>query len=193
MNEWFTDIMAEPFIFQKDLFGFILILCLYLLQTHFGISSFSHPDNALEVCGLLTPLHILPEWYLLCHYLTLKAVQYIKAVLIILFFTSILTFSSSSSREKKILYLKNRRLFKKIGLVGCLHMLDFSIATKGILPQSVFSSCLLVYITGHPEREVLAICLQYRLYSAQGRLKEIGFFKRVSYSLFLFSILGYLN
>ena len=52
-----------PFIFLKDFFGFILILCLYLLQTHFGISSFSHPDNALEVCGLLTPLHIVPEWY----------------------------------------------------------------------------------------------------------------------------------
>ena len=44
-----------PFIFLKDFFGFILILNLYLLQTHFGISSFSHPDNALEVCGLLTP------------------------------------------------------------------------------------------------------------------------------------------
>ena len=42
-----------PFIFHKDFFGFILILCLYLLQTHFGISSFSHPDNALEACGLL--------------------------------------------------------------------------------------------------------------------------------------------
>ena len=28
-----------PFIIQKDFFGFILILCLYLLQTHFGISS----------------------------------------------------------------------------------------------------------------------------------------------------------
>ena len=57
-----------PFIFLKDFFGFILILCLYLLQTHFGISSFSHPDNALEVCGLLTPLHIVPEWYFLCQY-----------------------------------------------------------------------------------------------------------------------------
>ena len=30
-----------PFILEKDFFGFILILCLYLLQTHFGISSFS--------------------------------------------------------------------------------------------------------------------------------------------------------
>merc|ERR1711890_130155 len=57
-----------PFIFLKDFFGLILILCLYILQTHFGISSFSHPDNALEVCGLLTPLHIVPEWYFLCQY-----------------------------------------------------------------------------------------------------------------------------
>ena len=64
-----------PFIFQKDFFGFILILCLYLLQTHFGISSFSHPDNALEVCGLLTPLHIVPEWYFLCQYAMLKEVH----------------------------------------------------------------------------------------------------------------------
>merc|ERR1712134_245209 len=63
-----------PFIFQKDFFGFILVLCLYFLQTHFGVSSLSHPDNALEACALLTPLHIVPEWYFLCQYAILKAV-----------------------------------------------------------------------------------------------------------------------
>merc|ERR1711957_784841 len=50
-----------PFILLKDLIGLLLVLCLYLLQTHFGISSLSHPDNALEACPLLTPLHIVPE------------------------------------------------------------------------------------------------------------------------------------
>ena len=79
-----------PFIFLKDFIGFILILCLYLLQTHFGISSFSHPDNALEVCGLLTPLHIVPEWYFLCQYAMLKAVPNKNAGFIILL-TSIFT------------------------------------------------------------------------------------------------------
>merc|ERR1712006_28751 len=44
-----------PFIFIKDFFGLILILSLYFLQTHFGVSSLSHPDNALEVNALLTP------------------------------------------------------------------------------------------------------------------------------------------
>merc|ERR1712113_450470 len=59
-------------IFQKDFFGLILVLCLYFLQTHFGVSSLSHPDNALEACALLTPLHIVPEWYFLCQYAMLK-------------------------------------------------------------------------------------------------------------------------
>merc|ERR1712130_755764 len=36
-----------PFIFLKDFLGLILILYLYFLQTHFGVSSLSHPDNAL--------------------------------------------------------------------------------------------------------------------------------------------------
>merc|ERR1712019_146329 len=73
-----------PFILIKDFFGLILILCLYFLQTHFGISSLSHPDNALEACGLLTPLHIVPEWYFLCQYALLKAVPNKNAGFIVL-------------------------------------------------------------------------------------------------------------
>merc|ERR1712205_132310 len=73
-----------PFILQKDFFGLILILCLYFLQTHFGVSSLSHPDNALEACALLTPLHIVPEWYFLCQYSMLKAVPNKNAGFIVL-------------------------------------------------------------------------------------------------------------
>merc|ERR1712233_175379 len=80
-----------PFIFHKDLFGLIIVLCLYFLQTHFGISSLSHPDNALEACALLTPLHIVPEWYFLCQYAILKAVPNKNAGFIVLL-TSIFTF-----------------------------------------------------------------------------------------------------
>merc|ERR1712110_361924 len=46
----------------------------FLFHLYFGISSLSHPDNALEACALLTPLHIVPEWYFLCQYAMLKAV-----------------------------------------------------------------------------------------------------------------------
>merc|ERR1711959_778659 len=88
-NSTNNKIPSFPYIFIKDFFGLILVLCLYFLQTHFGISSLSHPDNALEACALLTPLHIVPEWYFLCQYAMLKAVPNKNAGFIILL-TSIL-------------------------------------------------------------------------------------------------------
>merc|ERR1712070_582071 len=90
-NSTNNKISFFPFIFLKDFFGLILILFLYFLQTHFGISSLSHPDNASEACALLTPLHIVPEWYFLCQYAMLKAVPNKNAGFIILL-TSIFTF-----------------------------------------------------------------------------------------------------
>merc|ERR1712167_443745 len=35
-----------PFILIKDLFGLFLIFLFIILQTHFGIYTLSHPDNA---------------------------------------------------------------------------------------------------------------------------------------------------
>merc|ERR1712060_516759 len=81
-----------PFILLKDFFGLFIILCLYFLQTHFGVSSLSHPDNALEACALLTPLHIVPEWYFLCQYAMLKAVPNKNAGFIILLTSILLLF-----------------------------------------------------------------------------------------------------
>merc|ERR1711992_468380 len=74
LKRFFIFHFIFPFIFLKDFFGLVLVLCLYFLQTHFGVSTLSHPDNALEACALLTPLHIVPEWYFLCQYAMLKAV-----------------------------------------------------------------------------------------------------------------------
>ena len=84
--------MQDPYADSKDFYGNILILYLYLLQIHFGFSSFSHPDNALEACGLLTPLHIVPEWYFLCQYAMLKAVPNKNSGFIILFTSILLLF-----------------------------------------------------------------------------------------------------
>merc|ERR1712039_209327 len=100
-----------PFILLKDFVGFILILCLYLLQTHFGISSFSHPDNALEACGLLTPLHIVPEWYFLCQYAMLKAVPNKNAGFIILLTSILIFFIFGEIRNLTTLCLLNNNSF----------------------------------------------------------------------------------
>merc|ERR1712115_245519 len=99
------------FIFLKDFFGFILILCLYFFQTHFGVSSLSHPDNALEACALLTPLHIVPEWYFLCQYAMLKAVPNKNAGFIILLTSILLLFIFGEIRNLTTLVLLNNNSF----------------------------------------------------------------------------------
>merc|ERR1712196_726897 len=60
------------FVLSFLLLGFVLLHLFYL---HFhsstnplGVSTLSHPDNALQACAFLTPLHIVPEWYFLCQY-----------------------------------------------------------------------------------------------------------------------------
>merc|ERR1712113_656229 len=100
-----------PFIFLKDFLGLILILSLYLLQTHFGVSSLSHPDNALEACAFLTPLHIVPEWYFLCQYAMLKAVPNKNAGFIILLTSIFALFYFGEIRNLTTLCLLNNNSF----------------------------------------------------------------------------------
>merc|ERR1739844_44182 len=100
-----------PFIFIKDLVFVSGILCLYYLQTYLGISSLSHPDNALEACPLLTPLHIVPEWYFLCQYATLKAVPNKNSGFIILLTSILFLFIFGEIRNVTSLVLINNNGF----------------------------------------------------------------------------------
>merc|ERR1712173_140609 len=87
------------------------ILCLYFLETGFGVSSLSHPDNALEACALLTPLHIVPEWYFLCQYAMLKAVPNKNAGFIILLTSILIFFFFREVRNLTTLCLLNNNSF----------------------------------------------------------------------------------
>jgi len=74
-----------PFIFSKDFFFFFLLGFLGFLEIFFGFISLSHPDNAFEVSVLVTPLHIVPEWYFLEFYAILKAIPNKNAGFMIMF------------------------------------------------------------------------------------------------------------
>jgi ubiquinol-cytochrome c reductase cytochrome b subunit len=42
------------------------------IQTVIGIISITDPYNSIEINRIITPLHIIPEWYFLWLYLVLK-------------------------------------------------------------------------------------------------------------------------
>merc|ERR1711941_10612 len=112
-----------PFIFIKDFFGLVSILFLYFLQTHFGISSLSHPDNALEACALSTPDHIVPEWYFLCQYAMLKAVPNKNAGFIVLLTSILALFFFGEIRNLTTLCLLNNNGFSLSFFFSILHLL----------------------------------------------------------------------
>merc|ERR1712212_1206835 len=89
LKRFFLFHFILPFIVIKDIFGLFIVITLYTLQLFLGIFSLSHPDNAFEVSGIVTPLHIVPEWYFLSFYSMLKAIPNKNAGFIILL-TSIL-------------------------------------------------------------------------------------------------------
>merc|ERR1712131_97602 len=115
------------------LFPFILII---------DIFSLSHPDNAFEVSGIVTPLHIVPEWYFLSFYSMLKAIPNKNAGFIILL-TSILILFLFGEAIKNISTLSRLTYFNGNFSISCSSFFLTIICFLWIgaqLPQEIFIS-----------------------------------------------------
>ena len=129
-----NKILFFPFILIKDIFGLFIIITLYTIQLFFGIFSLSHPDNAFQVNELVTPLHIVPEWYFLSYYTMLKAIPNKNAGFIILL-TSILILLLFGERQRLIIRM-NCNFY-----ISCFFLIIICFLWIGAqLPQEIFIS-----------------------------------------------------
>ena len=64
----------HPYYTVKDGFVIVLFLLLFAYFVFFHPNLLGHPDNYIEANPLVTPTHIVPEWYLLPFYAILRAV-----------------------------------------------------------------------------------------------------------------------
>jgi len=63
-----------PYFYVKDLFAFlILVLVLSIIVTYYP-NSLGHPDNYIPANPMVTPAHIVPEWYFLPFYAILRSI-----------------------------------------------------------------------------------------------------------------------
>ena len=62
-----------PYFVIKDLFALVLILAVFFAVVGFMPNYLGHPDNYIEANPLVTPAHIVPEWYFLPFYAILRA------------------------------------------------------------------------------------------------------------------------
>jgi ubiquinol-cytochrome c reductase cytochrome b subunit len=63
-----------PYFYVKDLFSFFIFAVIFSLFVFFSPNSLGHPDNYIIANPLVTPAHIVPEWYFLPFYAILRSI-----------------------------------------------------------------------------------------------------------------------
>jgi len=63
-----------PYFYIKDLLGFLIFFLIFSIFVHFYPNALGHSDNYIEANALVTPLHIVPEWYFLPYYAILRSI-----------------------------------------------------------------------------------------------------------------------
>ena len=63
-----------PYFYVKDLFGLFLFGIFFSIFLFFAPNTLGHPDNYIPANSLVTPPHIVPEWYYLPFYAILRSI-----------------------------------------------------------------------------------------------------------------------
>ena len=63
-----------PYFTIKDIFGAIIFFILFSYLVFFDPNLLGHPDNYIPANPLVTPAHIVPEWYFLPFYAILRSI-----------------------------------------------------------------------------------------------------------------------
>jgi len=69
-----SKIFFTPYYIVKDLYGVITFLIFFTLFVFFYPNVLGHSDNYIPANPLVTPAHIVPEWYFLPFYAVLRSI-----------------------------------------------------------------------------------------------------------------------
>jgi ubiquinol-cytochrome c reductase cytochrome b/c1 subunit len=58
----------------KDLFGFLILILFLSFLVFYNPNLLNHSDNYIKADAIVTPTHIVPEWYFLPFYAILRSI-----------------------------------------------------------------------------------------------------------------------
>ena len=64
----------HPYVTAKDLFALIVFFTIFAMFVFWVPNILGHPDNYIKADPMVTPAHIVPEWYFLPFYAILRAI-----------------------------------------------------------------------------------------------------------------------
>ncbi len=82
----------HPYYTVKDFFGFGIFFIIFAWFVFFSPNSLGHPDNYIPADPMVTPAHIVPEWYFLPFYAMLRAIPDKLGGVVIMFGSLIILF-----------------------------------------------------------------------------------------------------
>jgi len=96
-----------PYFFIKDTLSFIAFMLFFSFFVYYSPNTLGHPDNYIEGNPMVTPEHIVPEWYFLPSYAILRSIPN-KLIGVIALFASLLVLLAlpviSTSKVRSSLY-----------------------------------------------------------------------------------------
>ena len=111
INTNLDSVTFYPYFYVKDIFAFLIYVSFFLLFIFFSPNVLGHSDNYIVANSLVTPAHIVPEWYFLPFYAILRSVPdklggvvaMISAILV-LFLLPLTNYSTIRSAKFRIIY-----------------------------------------------------------------------------------------
>jgi quinol-cytochrome oxidoreductase complex cytochrome b subunit len=76
VNSGIDKIPFYPYFIIKDLFSWVVAFIFYFGFVFFAPNYLGHTDNYIEANAMVTPAHIVPEWYFLPFYAILRSIPH---------------------------------------------------------------------------------------------------------------------
>lgn len=92
----------HPYFTVKDIFGFFIFLFFFAYFVYLFPNYLGHPDNYIPANPLVTPAHIVPEWYFLIFYAMLRSIPDKLLGVIVLFLAILVLFILPFITEKRL-------------------------------------------------------------------------------------------
>jgi len=113
----------HPYFTIKDLVGFTTFFLIFGYFLFFHPNSLGHPDNYIPANPMVTPAHIVPEWYFLPFYAILRAIPDKLGGVLMMFGAIALLFALPFLDTSKVKSGAYRPWFKKVFWVFILNFL----------------------------------------------------------------------
>ena len=104
----------HPYYTVKDLFGLGVFLIVFSAFVFFAPNYMGHPDNYIPANPMVTPAHIVPEWYFLPFYAILRSVPDKLGGVVLMFGSILLLFALPWLDFSRVRSARFRPIYKQV-------------------------------------------------------------------------------